>query len=120
MISRDCCHLPRKRPESSLKMVTLMTKTLWTLLLSIGLLAAANSADAGVLGRHLGLGWGDGYHARCDCGHGCGLGLFGHWHGCGQKACTKGKGKGAMVAPCYRTEPQMAPTFVPPPEVIPY
>ena len=125
----DRRHLPRKRPESSLKMVTLMTKTLWILLFSIGLLAAANSADAGVLGRHLGLGWGDGYHARCGCGHhGCCSWLH-HLKGCRYHDghCGKGKCKGKCngaapgyaVYPGYPAEPAMPSTYVPTPAVYP-
>lgn len=40
------------------------------------------------LGRHLGLCWSDGYHARCDCGRGhCGPTFW------GSRSCGKGKAR---------------------------
>lgn len=96
----------------------MMMKKVWMLLLVAGLLVAANSADAGVFGRHLGLGWGDGYHAKCGCGHGCGGGLF-HRFICSDPcwndpACVKTK----VVSPgCFDCHPQMPPTYVPAPGI---
>ena len=94
-------------------------KTLWTLLLSIGLLAAANSADAGVLGRHLGLGWSNGYHADCDCDSGCRFRLLDRLHSLRHHSCGKGKGKCKGAAPGFASEPYMPSDYVPAPMVVP-
>ena len=110
-------------------------KTLWTLLLTVGCLAATGSADAGVWGRPFGLGCSAGYHAHCDCHHGW-CGWLHHLRGCryhdGHGCKGKGKGKGAMpgyAAPGYATpgfaepgyiaEPQMPNTYVPAPMAYP-
>ena len=95
----------------------------WLLLLTLSLLMAATSAQAGRLGRPFGLGWSDGYHAQCGCDHRCG---FLHrflcsdpcWH---DPACIKTK----VVSPgCFDCQPNEmpaynGPTYVPQPEVLP-
>jgi hypothetical protein len=86
-------------------------------------LVAASSAEAGLLpgrcvGRHLGLGWGDGYHARCDCDHshalfGCRLLDHGNY---GKSKTSKCPAPGA---PVYPAEEMVVPDEVPTPAMQP-
>jgi len=103
----------------------------WTILLfGCLLLCGAAVAEAGLFGLHcgrcLGLGWGDGYHARCDCGHGCGHGCVEHYGDFGGPAhgaaCQKGHSnvKVKVVSPgCFGCGARIVPTYEPGPAYYP-
>jgi hypothetical protein len=102
-----------------------MKKLLMMAALAGASLMLARSAEAGLLtpchcvGRHLGLCWGDGYHARCDCGntHGLlGCRLFSHGHGGKCKTHSKGF---APVATGYPAEEVISSDEVPTPPMQP-
>ena len=75
-------------------------------------LAAGSTAQAGALNfvcRHLGLGWSSGYHASCDCGHGCGSCAGGK----GGKGYTEMKVEVFSPGPCFGPGARITPKYAP-------